>query len=195
MSVILGEHLASARENTLPASITHDNKAAQYLETLSTTSALGPFVSSESIRRRAHWETTKRVLAQAVNEGLAIGTIEASANPSLLLRAPNPEAIAGYDGRWIKCGIRADAYIEMDNLRVIGFVRAEDLLNPVLTGSTTGEASEELGPGVLCRIICSWQPELAQSNGGESLIKEVQNATDNQGKFSSFCNAGLTKSR
>lgn len=197
MSVILGEDLASARETTSPASITHDHGAVQYLEALSTTAALGTSTSSESMRRRAHWETTKRVLAQAVNEGLAMGTMERCASPSLLLRAPNPEAIAGYDGTWIKCGIRADAYIETDGLRVDGFVRAEDLLNPVLTGSTTGEASEELDPGVLCRIICSWQPELAQSGGGELLIKEVQNATDNQGKSNPAVSAisGLAESR
>ncbi|KAJ5920921.1 IucC family-domain-containing protein [Penicillium verhagenii] len=177
MSVILGEHLASARENNLPASIMDDEKAAQYLETLNTAAALG---TSMSTRRRAHFETTKRVLAAAVNERLAIGTVDTSANLSLLLRAPTSPGEAGYDDTWIKCGIRANAYFEKDGLRAIGFVRAEDLLNPVLTGNATSEAVEELDPTVLARVICRWNPVLAQNDGGESLIKELQNATDNQ---------------
>lgn len=162
----------------------HDDKAAQSLKTLSTTAALGTSISST--RRRAHFETTKRVIAAAVNERLAIGTIETSAGPSLLLRAPNPQAKAGYDDTWIKCGIHAGAYVEKDGLRVIGFLRAEDLLTPVLIGNTTGEVSEELDPTVLARIICRWNPELASDNG-ELLVKELQNATDNQSKFSGFC--------
>jgi hypothetical protein len=184
VTAILGEHLATATENTLPASIMHDDKAALYLETLSTTAALG--TSMSSLRRRAHFETTKRVLAAAVNERLAIGTIETFAGTSLLLRAPNSQAISGDDDTWIKCGIRAGAYFEKDGLRIIGFLRAEDLLTPVLTGSTTREASEELDPTVLARIICRWNPELASDNG-DLLIKELRNATDNQSKFSSFC--------
>ncbi|KAJ5933478.1 IucC family-domain-containing protein [Penicillium verhagenii] len=180
MSVILGEHLASARENELPASIIDEEKAAQYLETLSTAAALG---TSMSTRRRAHFETTKRVLAAAVNERLAIGTVDTSANPSLLLRAPSSPGESGYDDTWIKCGVRASAYFEKDGLRAIGFVRAEDLLNPVLTGNATSEAAEELDPTVLARIICRWNPGLAQNDGGESLVKELQNATDNQMKW------------
>jgi hypothetical protein len=128
------------------------------------------------------------VLAQAVNEGLATGTLKTSADHTLWLSAPNPGSIAGYDGVQIKCGIRTDAYLELDGSQIIGFVRAEDLLTPVLTWSTTGEECEELDPVVLCRIICSWQPELAQSDGGELLINEVQNATNNQGKFDRVCN-------
>lgn len=191
MSVILAERLASVGETMPPASVAPGQKAIQCLNAFGTAAALGTHVSPESIRRRAHWETTKRVLAQAVNEGLAIGTIEVSTIPSLWLRAPNPEAIAGYGGAWIKCSIRPDAYVEMDNLRVVGFVRAEDLLCPVLSGSTTGEPTEELDPGVLCRLICSWQPELAGNDNGELLIKEVQNATENQGKLNSCCSIRL----
>ncbi|CAI7630067.1 unnamed protein product [Penicillium manginii] len=179
MSVVVGEHLPSAGENTTPAPITHDDKASQYLGTLSTTAALG--TSMLSMRQRAHFETTKRVLAAAVNERLASATIETSESPTLLLRAPNAQA--PYDGIWIKCGIRAGAYVEMDGLRPIGFVRAEDLLTPVLVGNTPGEASEEFDPIPLCRIICSWQPESAQSGYGDLLMKEVQSATDNQLKW------------
>ncbi|KAJ5281041.1 IucC family-domain-containing protein [Penicillium angulare] len=181
MSAIIGEPLASASENIVPASIAHDVKAAQCLDTLSTTAALG--TSMLTIRRRAHFETSKRVIAAAVNERLAIGTLDTSAGHTLLLRAPNPEAITGDNDTWIKCGISADAYVEKDGSRLIGFLRAEDLLQPVLTGSTTSEAHEELDPTVLARIICRWRPDLVQSDGGEKLINELQNATNNQVKW------------
>jgi hypothetical protein len=192
MSVILARHETSARESPSAASIIRGHEAEEYSDSISTAAVLGASMSSTSAstRRRAHWETTKRVLAQAVNEGMAIGIMETSATSSLCLHAPNPEALAGYDGAYIQVGIRVDAYVEMDGRRVIGFLRAEDLLKPVLIQSTTGEASQELDPGVLCRIICSWQPELAERGGGEKLINEVQNATENQGKFSAATDIG-----
>ncbi|KAJ5482899.1 IucC family-domain-containing protein [Penicillium diatomitis] len=184
MSVILGDHLVSTGEITSPTSfLPHVNavNAVEDLKAVSTTVEIGTEVSSDFLRRRAYWETTKRVLAQAVNEELVVGTLETTARSKwLLLRAPKPEAIAGYDGTWIKCGVRADAYVETDGARIFGFLRAEDLLTPVLLGRTAVEAVEELDPEVLCRIICSWQPELAQNGGGATLVGEIKNARDNQ---------------
>ncbi|KAF7713573.1 siderophore [Penicillium ucsense] len=187
MSVILGDHLVSTGEITSPTSfLPHINavNAVDDLKAVSTTVEIGTDVYSDFLRRRAYWETTKRVLAQAVNEELAIGTFETTARSKwLLLRAPKPEAITGYDGTWIKCGVRADTYVETDGARIVGFLRAEDLLTPVLLGRTAVEAVEELDPEVVCRIICSWQPELAQKGGGATLIGEIKNARDNQVKW------------
>ncbi|KAJ5109264.1 hypothetical protein N7456_005939 [Penicillium angulare] len=171
MSAIVGEHPASASEHTVPASIKQDVQAAQYLETLSTTAALG--TSMLSIKRRAHFETTKRVIAAAVNERMAIGTLDTSTSRSLVLRAPNLEVITGDNDTWIKCDISAEAYVEKDGSRIVGFLRAEDLLQPVLTGSATSEAHEELDPTVLARIFCRWRPDLGQYDGGDKLLHKT----------------------
>lgn len=181
MSVIIAPQKASATEATLAASIGHDHVPDECSRAIGTTAALAASLSSQAIRQRAYWETTKRVLAQAVNEGLAIGTVQRS---RLCLRPPKPEALVEYNGAWVQCGIRDDAYVEMDGDRVIGFLRAEDLTTPVLVHGKLSDVSEEFDPGVLCRLICSWQPELAHNGGGEKLIDEVNNAAENQGKLS-----------
>ncbi|KAB8229007.1 IucC family-domain-containing protein [Aspergillus alliaceus] len=135
-----------------------------------------------SNRQRALFETTKRVLASAVNDGLARATIEESASVSLSLCLRN-QATTNYGDTWIKCGIRADSYVETDGGKVIGFIRADDLLAPVLIRCIEGGVSEELDPGVICRIICLWGPQQYSSGAVESLMKEVQNSADNQGKW------------
>ncbi|CAK96513.1 siderophore [Aspergillus niger] len=128
-------------------------------------------------RRQAQFETTKRVLASAVNDGLASATIEESIGPDLVLCVRDP---AGVGESYIKCGLRGSAYVEKNGAKITGFVRADDLLPPVLTQTGTGRISEELDPGAICRIICLWQPEQFPSAAVETLVKEVQNSADNQ---------------
>ncbi|PYH68019.1 uncharacterized protein BO88DRAFT_368042 [Aspergillus vadensis CBS 113365] len=128
-------------------------------------------------RRQALFETTKRVLASAVNEGLASGTIERSIRSNLVLCLRDP---AGIGESWIKCGLRNSAYVENNDRKIIGFLRADDLLPPVLTQAVEGKVSEELDPGVICRIICLWQPEHFPSAAVETLMEEVRNSADNQ---------------
>ncbi|PYH31522.1 uncharacterized protein BO87DRAFT_122445 [Aspergillus neoniger CBS 115656] len=131
-------------------------------------------------RRRALFETTRRVLASAVNEGLASATIVRSIHPNLVLCLHDP---AGIVETWIKCGLRNSAYVENNDGRVTGFLRADDLLPPVLTQAVEGEVSEDLDPGAICRIICIWQPENFPSAAVDTLVKEVRNSADNQEKW------------
>lgn len=127
------------------------------------------------------WETSRRVLACAVNDGLASATIEASTGPNLELCLFSP---AGIGETWIKCGFRISAYVERDGLRVNGFVRADDLLLPIIIRTATGELLEERDPGVICRIICRWQPEQQfPSHAVEKLVQEVRHSAHNQGEL------------
>ncbi|RAH53770.1 hypothetical protein BO85DRAFT_471749 [Aspergillus piperis CBS 112811] len=104
-------------------------------------------------RQQALFETTKRVLATGNGES------------------------------WIKCGLRNSAYVENNGGEITGFLRADDLLPPVLTQTVEGEISEELDPGAICRIICLWQREHFTNAAVETLVKEVRNSTDNQAKW------------
>ncbi|GAQ47001.1 hypothetical protein ANI_1_524044 [Aspergillus niger] len=131
-------------------------------------------------RRQALFETTRRVLASAVNEGLASATIVGSIHPNLVLCLRDP---AGIVESWIKCGLRNSAYVENNDKKVTGFLRADDLLPPVLTQAVEGEVSEDLDPGAICRIICLWQPENFPSAAVDTLVKEVRNSADNQAKW------------
>ncbi|EHA20745.1 hypothetical protein ASPNIDRAFT_193539 [Aspergillus niger ATCC 1015] len=79
--------------------------------------------------------------------------------------------------------MRADAYVETDGGRVVGFVRADDLLGPVLTQNLNGEISEELDPGVICGVICRWRSRQDESDAVEILVKEVRNSANNQEKW------------
>ncbi|KAL3477387.1 IucC family-domain-containing protein [Aspergillus californicus] len=139
--------------------------------------------SVSSIRRQALFETTKRVIASAVNDGLARATIEASPSSNLSLTLRSPQATTDDEDTWIKCGVRVDAYIEMDGTDVLGFIRADDLLPPVLHRCTTGEVLEQLDPGVICRVICLWRPEQYSSDAVQALVNEVRNSADNQAKW------------
>ncbi|GLA95876.1 siderophore [Aspergillus tubingensis] len=80
--------------------------------------------------------------------------------------------MAGDEDAWIMCGMRADAYTETDGGRVLGFVRADDLLEPVLSRNLNGEISEELDPGVICRVICRWRSRQDEEHAVETLVKE-----------------------
>ncbi|GAT25938.1 hypothetical protein RIB2604_02005180 [Aspergillus luchuensis] len=132
-------------------------------------------------RRRALFETTKRVLASAINDGIACATLESCNSTSLLLCLRSPGgAIASDEDAWIMCGMRADAYTETDGGRVLGFVRADDLLEPVLSRNLNGEVSEELDPGVICRVICRWRSRQDEEHAVETLVKEVRNSANNQ---------------
>ncbi|GAT24976.1 hypothetical protein RIB2604_01808110 [Aspergillus luchuensis] len=101
-------------------------------------------------RQQALFETTKRVLA------------------------------TGNEESWMKCGLRNSAYVENNGGEITGFLRADDLLPPVLTQTVEGEISEELDPGAICHIICLWQREHFANAAVETLVKEVRNSTDNQ---------------
>ncbi|PYH34612.1 uncharacterized protein BO87DRAFT_435878 [Aspergillus neoniger CBS 115656] len=145
-------------------------------QTLRHLSMTGPLLgnSLSPNRRRALFETTKRVLASAINDGIACATLESCNSTSLLLCLRSPGgAMASDEDAWIMCGMRADAYTETDGGRVLGFVRADDLLGPVLSRNLNGEISEELDPGVICRVICRWRSRQDEEHAVETLVKEL----------------------
>ncbi|GLA82127.1 siderophore [Aspergillus tubingensis] len=145
-------------------------------QTLRHLSMTGPLLgnSISPNRRRALFETTKRVLASAINDGIACATLESCKSTSLLLCLRSPGgAMASDEDAWIMCGMRADAYTETDGGRVLGFVRADDLLEPVLSRNLNGEISEELDPGVICRVICRWRSRQDEEHAVETLVKEL----------------------
>ncbi|KAI2882540.1 hypothetical protein CBS63078_2167 [Aspergillus niger] len=165
-----------------------DSAACHHIiqQTLNHLSMTGPLLgdSISPNRRRALFETTKRVLASAINDGTACATLESCNSPSLLLCLRSPGgAMASDEDAWIKCGMRADAYVETDGGRVVGFVRADDLLGPVLTQNLNGEISEELDPGMICGVICRWRSRQDESDAVEILVKEVRNSANNQEKW------------
>ncbi|GLA18271.1 siderophore [Aspergillus niger] len=164
-------------------------------QTLNHLSMTGPLLgnSISPNRRRALFETTKRVLASAINDGIACATLESCNCPSPLLCLRSPGGtMASDEDAWIKCGMRADAYVETDGGRVVGFVRADDLLGPVLTQNLNGEISEELDPGVICGVICRWRSRQDESDAVEILVKEVRNSANNQGTVQNRCRAQLS---
>lgn len=175
-----------------------DSAACHHIiqQTLNHLSMTGPLLgnSISPNRRRALFETTKRVLASAINDGIACATLESCNSPSLLLCLRSPGgAMASDEDAGIKCGMRADAYVETDGGRVVGFLRADDLLGPVLTQNLNGEISEELDPGVICGVICRWRSRQDESDAVEILVKEVRNSANNQGELTATFNLTLQK--
>ncbi|PKX97831.1 uncharacterized protein P174DRAFT_510732 [Aspergillus novofumigatus IBT 16806] len=129
--------------------------------------------SSTAARTRALFETTKRVLAQSINDGLVDATIEpfpTSSKPQcVILRGKEDVGILPY------------ARVELNGVRVTGFLRPDDLQLPVQIEHATGGLQDEVDPGTICQIVCLWQTERVKSE--ESLVREVRNSAENQDKW------------
>ncbi|OJI88409.1 hypothetical protein ASPTUDRAFT_183303 [Aspergillus tubingensis CBS 134.48] len=133
--------------------------STEYKVTTHITETADRVIDTSLYRRQALFETTRRVLATGIGES------------------------------WIKCGLRNSAFVENNDRKVTGFLRADDLLPPVLTQAVEGEVSEELDPGAICRIVCLWQHEQFPSAAVDTLVKEVRNSADNQAKWLEIASA------
>lgn len=102
-----------------------------------------------SRHNRASFETTKRVLAEIVNEGLAHAKLEitTSEEPQILclLSTLNPEG----EGL-VKVAIKPGNTIEMRDDRVVSVVRPDSLQPPVILADTN---HEEFDPGTLFKVL------------------------------------------
>jgi hypothetical protein len=142
-------------------------------------------------RNRALFETTKRLLSQIVNEGLACATIKRSESPmQRLLCLHNRLSPTAEDGRWVTVSLQPGTRIEVQGDRVVSLVRPDSLQPPVVIGDTTIER-EELDPGTIFRFIRCWLADDASETVLEQIAQELRNSADNQGQFRPWQNGGL----
>ncbi|KAE8422529.1 IucC family-domain-containing protein [Aspergillus pseudocaelatus] len=125
---------------------------------------------------QALFETTRRVLAEVVNEGLVGAKLETTAlggAGTLCLLSPQ-------DGTWVKVGVKPGTVIEMKEDRVISVVRPASLQPPVIVGET---GNQELDPGAIFGVLSASFKDVANETVLEAIIQELRNSARNQEKW------------
>lgn len=137
---------------------------------------------------QAFFETTKRLLAEIINEGLLDASIAGSndkhqSNLYLYLH-PRQDSSVADDARWVRVNVRPDTKLEARDGRVAAVVRPDSLEMPVVIGSKEESegSDEELDPGVLLRFVSPWLLEDAGQTVLDEIALELQNSARNQGK-------------
>ncbi|KAJ5676224.1 hypothetical protein N7462_009121 [Penicillium macrosclerotiorum] len=123
----------------------------------------------------AFWETTKRLLAELINEGLAEGSVKTSkvSNERYLhLRhdsSPN----------WVKVGLMHGAWVEMRENIVISVIRPETLEPPVFIGHSQ-KVEEELDPSLVFSFVSPWFSDHANGEVLDTISRQLKNCAENQ---------------
>ncbi|KAJ5800903.1 uncharacterized protein N7518_002971 [Penicillium psychrosexuale] len=125
---------------------------------------------------RALFETTKRVLAEIVNEGLVYAKLESTATgePQILCLQSilNPQ-----DGSLVKVPIKAGTIIETKDDRVVSVVRPDSLQPPVIIADT---GHGELDPGTLFKFLSTSFSDVAGETVVDEIVQELRNSAANQ---------------
>ena len=147
---------------------------------------------------RALFETTRRLLAEIINEGLVDATIGGSSDrPHLILLPRVGMAETESDAaKWVRVGTKPDTVLETKDDRVVAVVRPDSLQPPVVIGFY-GEKQEreELEPGTLFQLLSPWMVEDASGDVLDEIAHELSNSAKNQGESCSsrYRNRTLTE--
>lgn len=131
---------------------------------------------------QASFETTKRVLAEIVNEGLVQAKLELTTpegpHTLCLLSTLNSEG-----GSLVKVAIKPGTIIEMRDDRVVSVVRPDSLQPPVIIADTN---YEEFDPGTLFKLLSTSFGDVASETVLDEIVRELRNSAANQGRIPSM---------
>ncbi|RDW72328.1 uncharacterized protein DSM5745_07500 [Aspergillus mulundensis] len=152
-------------------------------------------VAMSRSRQDVIFETTKRLLAQAINDGLAAASIRSrsldssSTERELYVQPPTPFATDCTIR--LTCALSVDACVEVEQHRVAGFLRPDYLCPPLaLIDKVTGNSIEEVHPGPVCQVIFLWHPGLPHEVL-TGLQRELQSSVDNQQRWLEYAASSL----
>ncbi|KAJ5887435.1 siderophore [Penicillium taxi] len=117
-----------------------------------------------TIQDRSRFETTKRLLAQLVNEGFAIAIL---IHQKIHFQKSNDDKDI-----WIQVNLRHDTFIKTEGTQVLPPLRPECLQPPVFLGKGASE-TEELEPGAIFRFIISWFTHITEERVLETLADQL----------------------
>jgi hypothetical protein len=135
-------------------------------------------------KERAYFETTRRLLAEIVNEGLASATVTVcqSTEQQALILTDNFESPADSES-WVKVSLLPNTNLGLKDGKVISLVRPANLQQPVTIASNSAE-KESLDPEEIFEHICPWLSRDADAALLKVIGKELKNSRDNQGLLS-----------
>ncbi|EYE97444.1 uncharacterized protein EURHEDRAFT_513335 [Aspergillus ruber CBS 135680] len=132
-----------------------------------------------SKHNQALFETTKRLLAEVVNEGLVDATIGGSKYDQFLYLNSRLHAAGENDRKWVKVSLQPGTVLETRDGKVACVVRPDSLQPPVVIGNGDAE-EEELDPGVLFKNLSPWLVEDADEEILNEIALELGNSARNQ---------------
>lgn len=140
---------------------------------------------SRSYQDYSSFETTKRLLAQLVNEELAIARISTVPKSGSTKDESYRLTLHGSQGteaseRWLKVNVRHDTLVNTKADRVIPILRPESLQPPVVLGNEISE-KEELNPATIFHFISGWFTQVAETSLLETVADELRETAANQG--------------
>jgi hypothetical protein len=130
-------------------------------------------MSVPTIQDQSRFETTKRLLAQLVNEGFAVATL---IHHQLIFHSANGDKVL-----WIRAHLRQDTLIHSEGTRVVAPLRPECLQPPVLLGKGDRE-TDELEPGAVFRFIFPWFTHTAEGSFLETMADQLRSTAQMQGE-------------
>jgi hypothetical protein len=137
-----------------------------------------------SRRRQAFFETTRRLLAQLINEGLSHATLEHVGPTKTCLNLHGP-SLLGATNKYPYVQVNLDRTIsqELHEARVDSIVQPCSLRPPV-TLVDAEKKVEEWNPGVIFSFIRPWFADIANDDALSKISQELQNSAENQGMLS-----------
>lgn len=138
-------------------------------------------MTATSRKNRAGFETTSRLLAQVVNEGLAAATVKTSGNmhQEYLILTRHQESFENPE-RWVKVGLLPDTHYELRDGQVISLVRPGNM-KPLISIGTLFMETEVLEPEVIFEHMRPWLLNVADESLLQEIGRELKNSSDNQG--------------
>lgn len=131
---------------------------------------------------RALFGTTRRLLAEIINEGLVDATIGGSTDSPYLNLLPRVD-VQSDAAKWVRVAIKPGTALETKDDRVVAVVRPDSLQPPVVIGfHGKEEEREELEPGTLFQLLSPWMVEDASEDVLDDIAHELSNSARNQGE-------------
>ncbi|KAJ5637418.1 IucC family-domain-containing protein [Penicillium lividum] len=130
-------------------------------------------------RDQALFETTRRVLAEVVNEGLVHAKVEINASglPHILCLY---SVLRPQDEILVKVAMKAGSVVQIRNDRVVSVVRPDSLQTPVVIVAT---GDQGLDPGTIFRCLSTSFNDLADESVLDTMVQELRNSANNQEKW------------
>ena len=137
-----------------------------------------------NLHQQAAFETSKRLLAQIVNEGLlTASTLHINGGSAMWLCFKSPDYSSNEIGtRAVMVTICPDTAVGiMQGEKVVSLLRPESLRLPIVLEGASGEMSIEHDPGKLFALLHGWFEGKAVADLRDEIITELQNSAANQG--------------
>ncbi|CAG7916597.1 unnamed protein product [Penicillium olsonii] len=132
-----------------------------------------------SRRDQASFETTKRVIAQIVNEGLAFAKLECptSEEPQILCLQSKLDP---QDGSLVKVTIKTGTIIETRDGIVVSVIKPDSLQPPA---TIAGTGCGEFDPGTLFKLLSISFKDIISEKILNEMVDELRNSAANQEKW------------